>query len=715
ENWKQVATIATPEQQHSVTNALSRSEVKVREYETKLETAEKELQESNAKQLERNGTLTTLEETINELEHLADLDAASPPALLGVIKSQESRWMEATRDTQVDKPEQKQYQLLMNQVKRYSTALEQYQAACPAMSSILSGAQNLSTTEQRKLDEHLKTINWPDALPTPDLIQQAEKALGRMSEIKQKKAQDAQTLKSQIEEQISELETALDSKVLKQTTRRYQELQKLLQSAPDKVSKAYQARFHLLGRQLGELRDWQGFATHPKQLELCTLMEALIDQHLEPQLKADKIKALQDEWKTLGGSSDQSLWNRFKAASDAAYEPCKAFFSEQKQLKRVNLEKRMTLCDQLQAFLDQNDWQQPDWKAVEKIERKAKEEWKESFPIDFKDNKPVQKRFNILIGALDEKLNQEKAQNLGKKQTICTQAEELIILEPMSEAIQQVKELQRQWTEIGITPYKEDRQLWKTFRTACDAIFARRDEQRKSAADKEQQNNAKAQQMIETVEVLVAELIRHPTDSDEIDPELQNTRQQLRQTETELNQLELNSRDQSKFKAQLKDLKHRVLELQSKLGARQRYEQLSTALQFSEAIIDSSLTEESVVNADSLLSRHQKLLLLAQGDIESLAEKSKNSLAELCVLVEILTGQDSPKEDQALRMQLQVQRLSEGFSGAQAEDTEDNLEAILDQWLIKVRAAPKDEITPTAKLLGQRVDQAIKHHYLNGQ
>ena len=72
------------------------------------------------------------------------------------------------------------------------------------------------------------------------------------------------------------------------------------------------------------------------QEELCVAMERLVETHIDPADKADKIKAMQQEWKRLGGTGDQALWNRFKTAADKAFEPCALFFAEQKQLKEAS-------------------------------------------------------------------------------------------------------------------------------------------------------------------------------------------------------------------------------------------------------------------------------------------------------------------------------------------------------------------------------------------
>ena len=65
---------------------------------------------------------------------------------------------------------------------------------------------------------------------------------------------------------------------------------------------------------LNELKDWKEHAAAPKRAELIEEMEALIGSALEPRALADRIKQLQEDWKTIskGVVSDSDAdWQRF--------------------------------------------------------------------------------------------------------------------------------------------------------------------------------------------------------------------------------------------------------------------------------------------------------------------------------------------------------------------------------------------------------------------
>ena len=262
---------------------------------------------------------------------------------------------------------------------------------------------------------------------------------------------------------LPKLEAALEAKQFRESRQLLKTAQNQFQALDDRHRKNVQAKMQLLAGQFRELSDWQGFATEPKQVSLCEQMEYLAEQPMEPEAKAERIKELQNEWRELGGSSDRTLWNRFKAASDQAYEPCKAYFEAKADLKQANLHKREAICEELERFLAQADWTSIDWKGAERIHQTARQEWKAAWPVDFRDNRQVQKRFDDLLKNLERPLDEERQKNEAAKQAIVERAQALIDHEPLQEAMDQAKALQSEWKRIGITRHREDRKLWQAF------------------------------------------------------------------------------------------------------------------------------------------------------------------------------------------------------------------------------------------------------------
>ncbi|HCE40433.1 MAG TPA: DUF349 domain-containing protein, partial [Alcanivorax sp.] len=226
-----------------------------------------------------------------------------------------------------------------------------------------------------------------------------------------------------------------------------------------------------------ELRDWHAFAAQPKKEALCERMEALIDQDMDPAERASVIQALHDEWRALMSSDqdqDQALWERFKAASDRAYEPCRAHFQELDAQRADNLRRRRDLCQQLADFVAGENWDRADWQAVWEIRRRAPQEWKEASPVRFTDGRDLQKRFSALLSEIDEHLDRAWQEAERQRAALLDRARALSEQDDAHDAARQARELQKEWRAAPWLPPARHRRWQKDFRGLMDAIFGAR-------------------------------------------------------------------------------------------------------------------------------------------------------------------------------------------------------------------------------------------------
>ena len=666
--WSEVESHASAEQTQAFLEAVHRC----RERVAAIQSAAADEQRQRDQQTQREETLALLADTLGELRNADSPTLPSLASLDALQKTQENRWLEATRDTQVTRQEQKAYETSMQTLRAYLGAVRRISQERESIGKLAEAAQNGNATEDHRARANtlLADINWPDGYPEPPQLEPLRQLLGMRPPAAGKPADPGrqQDCRNRLETTLTELEHTLENKLLKESKQLFKNAQQQLKELDQRNARPFQARIQLLHGQLRELNDWQGFATKPKQIALCEQMEYLAEQPMDPEAKAERIKELQTEWRELGGSSDRTLWSRFKAASDSAFEPCKAYFSAKSGLKQANLEKRVAICEQLETYLDNADWEAIDWKAAERIHQTARQEWKEAWPVEFRDNRPIQKRFDDLLKRLEAPLDEERRKNERLKQDIVQRAEALVDHEPLAEAMNQAKALQAQWKATGITRHREDRKLWQAFRKACDRIFARRDAERS-----EQREASLAAD--EAARASLDQALGISPDSDE--PSISAALSALQAI------------DASALSRSVRDQLREQLERLRKLQSRRKVQEKVAAWQ---GLVDATANGDAIAGT---IPDHWQALA---------RETDLKDPADLVIKAEILGGVASPDHDQQRRMEIQVQRLADGIGSADhTADPFADAEALVATWCLAgvgANASPEQAERLSAALAG---------------
>lgn len=327
----------------------------------------------------------------------------------------------------------------------------------------------------------ITSVDWPSDQATPDWLTKAQAQLAQVEKDLERLAAVTKDAGQQMERLVEDADQALTEGQIEraiQHIRQARELQKAGISDND-------AALANLSARLAELRDWQKFATDPKRQELLDAIEQLATNPRTPVDQVALLKDLREQWRALGrpvSAEHIAQQQQFDQFADQAFEPCKTYFAEQAQLRQENLAARVQLCEQLQTYLDQTDWQNTDIQAAENIMRSAREEWHRYRPCDRKALKPVEQTFETLQDTLHSKIKSVWNDNVAAKQAIVDEAQaqaaavaDNVDDEVLNAAIQSAKDLQQQWRTIGRTPRSADQKLWRDFRSACDQIFAQRD------------------------------------------------------------------------------------------------------------------------------------------------------------------------------------------------------------------------------------------------
>ena len=230
-------------------------------------------------------------------------------------------------------------------------------------------------------------------------------------------------------------------------------------------------------------------------------MQHLLESKMHAADRSKHISKMHEEWKSLGRSNqNEQLWREFKQLSDKAYEPCKEYFKQRKQLMATNFAKRREICEQLEGELGKLDAEaELNISDVNKLLNETDKLWKSHAPIEQAKIKPLQKRYYAAINQLRKTRKQSLRGNAAQKLEFITQANALTAHEDNQHAMREAKRLQQEWKKIGPTSFKEDKQYWDDFRAACDKIFAKRNDEANVQRESHQAAENKLGEMLQAL------------------------------------------------------------------------------------------------------------------------------------------------------------------------------------------------------------------------
>ena len=456
-----------------------------------------------------------------------------------------------------------------------------------------------------------------------------------------------------------------------------------------------------LDSKLNEFKEWKEHAVAPKRAELIQEMEALIGSSEEPKALADRIKQLQDEWKTISKgvlSDSEADWQRFHQASVTAYQPCREHFEAQAKLRQTNLERRREVLERLRAFETAQSGEHPDWRAVAAVLREARQEWRQHFPVDRAAGLAVQEEFDASLGRLQARLDAWYAQNVAEKKTLIQRAQALLAKEDGREAMDAVKRLQLLWKDVGTAPRDQEQPLWNEFREHCDAVYQKRQQAHAQYAAGLEANKAQAVAICNEAEKAAGLA----------GPELLEVVGKIPQWRAAFEALgEMPGADQRALHDRLEralKLCQSNLQRQRARDKEQSFADLLEAARHIQAYGRAAAQAASSADCDSLKQAADAFIagvqLWPKGGAEALEQAwararattnldssaHETELRMLCIRSEILADLPTPPEDQALRRDFQMQRLVRRL-GQHGEAGTDELDAMALEW-VRVGPAP---------------------------
>ena len=591
-------------------------------------------------------------------------------------------------------------------------ALDQAQLACDRANALLGADGPVGNQQLRSLKRA-----WPANANDATLQRQFEQAIVTLQQRideQTRNAKDKLTLATELSGKLEQALEAGESRNATTLQQQIRELEKQLMTLGLDLPTTVQQRLQRLAGRLRELRDWQRFSNTTEREQLCEQVEALIAAELPVPELASRIKAARMQWNGLGSTDRDAigaLRERFNKACELAYQPCAAFYEQQGRERAANLAERSALCQRMQQFIEQTDWDAMDIKQVDALVRQSRDRWKQIGPVEHAAFKPVSKQYHHAMGILNGHLRKVRDANLKLKQGLLTQAQALAGDDvELAQAMDGIRDLQARWKQLGPAPRRQEQDIWKQFQQAGDAVFGRRNAERDAVRQQQQAGVAAREAICDQLQQLVdqaaAESLAQSDPGADVKAESGAAsgtdsaalRAALRDIEQAWSEVpELPARGQGQVATRYRNLGSQMDELLAQQAAarstariKQAGEAALLVAEADAAVLDGALgdalqarwqalmdglgtPERGAPTLKSMQQRWQRALQGAESDAHG------EAAALLCLKMEVAAEVTSPPELAAARMALQVERLNQGL-GEEGHDELAEMQALERDW-----------------------------------
>ena len=657
---------------------------------------QQEIERARQSQRQLLGELDALLQITAERDIAASVEAQSE--MQSQLQQLGTSWRALAEIIEADQPVVRQYEQLFCAIQ---SATQFVTSAAELLHSAREDGSKQSETIA-KLGAALKKLRWSDDLTELQIATEVQQQLLDWRNEQKASAQAQREKLARMHKNISSISRFSRAGNLGRAKQLAQKVQQALDKFDGKDRLALQERFDEASKTLGDMGDWKNFATEPKYIELCDAMELLTTSSQHADKRSSEMKALQQQWKSLGHSDiSEQYWPRFKLAADQVYQVCADFFEQRHGVRKANLEQRKQYLEEMRELLESTDWDNsPDYKAVQASVHNINSGFSSIKDLERNAGEKQWKQYSTLKAAVMAKLDVVYDENIALKQRLINQAETLAEATAIVENLTSLKSLQARWKQIGVTRRGEDQKAWKAFKKQGDIIYNKVQELRQSQRDETDQQLDAYRDIIKAIQQL-AKTANDLAEADHQFSELQASYSQLPELPRQLPEklLEGIQRDYRNACDQFDNGRSRIIKGRhnQQLDALRQKASLCTRLEALAASASEQQLQEISQQWDSielhnpgLSQRIEARRDSAHTDMDRDAITAERRM--LCIRLEILMDIESPPEDRALRMQYQLQQMNQSGLGQPVIDSKQLIENMELDWLCMPGAEAEQQV-----------------------
>ena len=468
------------------------------------------------------------------------------------------------------------------------------------------------------------------------------------------------------------------------------EARSAIDALPASAARAFNRQLSELEPGIEKLSRWQRWSDNKVRLRLCEDIEALIGSGMHPDALANRVAELKQAWKRIDDSeadpgapvTESGLAKRFRFLCHKALEPARGYFEKRKEVRGKRSEDFGAFIERARAELAAES---TEVSQLVTLKREAGDRLRRADEVDPRQRGEIGKQLKQLMEACSAAIDARFNAVAEEKQKLINQLRRQLAHAELDAALDLAKSAQKRWQTLGKGSHKTDQALWQEFRELVDPLFNQRNEELKAVDAERDAERASAQALIDELKTVV----EGELDATHVEAQIERIESAWRADPKRPRELE-RSFDAAVARAQKSAAERRAAEL----GAREQ--QAVTLAQTLDGIeadwlqgadVTAGLTEvqSALAGLDSTLvsSLGTRLTRLTQASDDGRRQLTSAQLAEaekLLLEYEFLAGVDSPAEQQAARMNLQVEKLSARMSSGQSTDPKTERAALDMRW-----------------------------------
>lgn len=432
----------------------------------------------------------TLESLACDLEGRNDLGAVEAGSIGSILKMTQSAFEETAP---LPEPENREllerFERLAERVRRRQQVLVERAALAAARVALCAEAEALAVNAESPTEKQAAGLRkrWVELAGSDSVPEALEcRWLTALERLDQRLRESEQRRRRRLEE-LPDTLVALQEALDRGESQHAAALEAQARAALDQLGPGLarqaaplRARLRRLAPRRRELSDWRRWADTREKERLCEEMEELIERFgdLPVDEIAGLVRAARAAWKALGPTEvgmGRVLWQRFDTACNRAYAPCQAEFEAQAQVREQHLASKEEICAGLEALVAVPDWEALGPPEVSEALDGAWRSWKALGLVPRREARRLRRRFEAARAPLEQRLAAQRERSRQHKEALIERVEDAVRAEDLGLAIRQTKQAQAEWRTAEPVSRRSERVLWERFRTACDAVFARRD------------------------------------------------------------------------------------------------------------------------------------------------------------------------------------------------------------------------------------------------